>query len=176
MKPAIALRPQRARRRSARPVSHPTPPHSDRLRSPVSSALRRNRSPLRSRRRTRLGRQALGPAISLSAARPRRTRRSLHRPARPGHRRLGQHAIRSRGPPLSVRLLHPRHHGHHHRRPLHASDSTTTQVHVLYTRTALTPEGNDHVTTFTAKDKTAAHDWQQSIDAYLSHSQAMSVL
>ncbi len=48
------------------------------------------------------------------------------------------------------------------------SDSTTTQVHVLYTRTALTAEGNDHVATFTATDKTAARDWQQSLDAYLA--------
>jgi hypothetical protein len=45
---------------------------------------------------------------------------------------------------------------------------TTTQVHVNYTRTALTPEGNDHVTTFTATDKSAAKEWQQSIDAYLA--------
>jgi len=48
------------------------------------------------------------------------------------------------------------------------SNSTTTQVHVLYTRTALTTEGNNHVATFTATDKTAARDWQQSIDAYLA--------
>ena len=45
------------------------------------------------------------------------------------------------------------------------ANSSTTQVHVIYTRTALTPEGNDHVTAFTANDKAAAHDWQQSIDA-----------
>jgi hypothetical protein len=48
------------------------------------------------------------------------------------------------------------------------SNSTTTQVHVAYTRTALTSEGNDHVTKFTATDKTAAKDWQQSIDTYLA--------
>ena len=42
------------------------------------------------------------------------------------------------------------------------------QVHVVYTRTALTPEGNDHVTAFTASDKSAAQDWQQAIDAYLA--------
>jgi hypothetical protein len=48
------------------------------------------------------------------------------------------------------------------------SNSTTTEVHVLYTRTALTAEGNNHVATFTATDKTAAHDWQNSIDAYLA--------
>jgi hypothetical protein len=48
------------------------------------------------------------------------------------------------------------------------TNATTTQVHVTYTRTALTPGGNDHVTAFTATDKTAAHDWQQSIDTYLA--------
>ena len=46
-------------------------------------------------------------------------------------------------------------------------DPGGTSVHVIYTRTALTPEGNDHVTAFTNTDKTAAKDWQQSIDTYL---------
>ncbi|HMG85452.1 MAG TPA: hypothetical protein VK574_06895 [Terracidiphilus sp.] len=49
-----------------------------------------------------------------------------------------------------------------------SSNSATTQVYVAYTRTALTSEGNDHVTTFTATDKTAAKDWQRSIDTYLA--------
>jgi hypothetical protein len=48
------------------------------------------------------------------------------------------------------------------------ANATTTQVQVLYTRTALTPEGNGHVTTLTAGDKSAAHDWQEAIDAYLA--------
>jgi hypothetical protein len=48
------------------------------------------------------------------------------------------------------------------------TNPTTTQVHVVYSRTALTPEGNDHVTAFTASDKTAAHDWQSAIDTYLA--------
>lgn len=47
-------------------------------------------------------------------------------------------------------------------------DSATTQVHVVYMRTALTLEGNEHVTTFTQLDKSAAHDWQQAIDTYLA--------
>ena len=47
-------------------------------------------------------------------------------------------------------------------------DSAATHVHILYTRTALTPEGNDHVAAFTANDKSAAHDWQQAIDTYLA--------
>ena len=43
-----------------------------------------------------------------------------------------------------------------------------TKVHVTYTRTSLTPEGNHHVATFTASDKTAARDWQQAIDTFLA--------
>ena len=49
-----------------------------------------------------------------------------------------------------------------------SADPASTPVHIVYSRTALAPEGNDHVATFTATDKTAAHDWQQSIDAYLA--------
>ena len=48
------------------------------------------------------------------------------------------------------------------------TDAANTGVHVVYTRTALTPDGNEHVTAFTATDKTAGHDWQNAIDAYLS--------
>jgi hypothetical protein len=48
------------------------------------------------------------------------------------------------------------------------ADQKTTQVHVVYMRTALAPEGNEHVRGFTAMDKTAGHDWQQAIDAYLA--------
>jgi hypothetical protein len=48
-------------------------------------------------------------------------------------------------------------------------EPAATKVHVVYTRTALTLEGNDHVTTFTDADKTAAHDWQQAIDDYLAN-------
>ncbi|MBS1806162.1 MAG: hypothetical protein JST28_22705 [Acidobacteria bacterium] len=44
---------------------------------------------------------------------------------------------------------------------------TTTKVRVVYARTALTPEGNEHVTALTVNDRAAAHDWQQAIDAYL---------
>jgi hypothetical protein len=49
-----------------------------------------------------------------------------------------------------------------------STDPNNTPVHVVYTRTALTPEVNDHVTAFTNADKTAAKDWQQSIDSYLA--------
>jgi hypothetical protein len=47
-------------------------------------------------------------------------------------------------------------------------EPAATKVQVVYTRTALTREGNDHVATFTAADKTAAHDWQSAIDSYLA--------
>ncbi|HEY2471737.1 MAG TPA: hypothetical protein VGI45_28385 [Terracidiphilus sp.] len=50
------------------------------------------------------------------------------------------------------------------------TDTNTTQVHVVYTRTALAPVGNNHVTAFTEMDKTAAHDWQQAIDTHLASS------
>ena len=49
-----------------------------------------------------------------------------------------------------------------------SASADATKVHVVYTRTALTTEGNDHVTAFTAADKSAAHEWQQAIDAYLA--------
>jgi len=44
-----------------------------------------------------------------------------------------------------------------------------TEVSVIYTRTALTPQGNSHVTAMSDGDKTAGRDWQQAIDAYLAH-------
>jgi hypothetical protein len=47
----------------------------------------------------------------------------------------------------------------------------STGVHVVYTRTALTPEGNDHVAAFTGTDKTAAQNWQSEIDSYLASRQ-----
>jgi hypothetical protein len=39
---------------------------------------------------------------------------------------------------------------------------------VVYTRTARTPEGNQHVTTMSEGDKTAGKDWQKGIDDYLA--------
>ncbi len=51
-------------------------------------------------------------------------------------------------------------------------DPETTMVDVDYTRTALTPEGNDHVTGMSEGDKKAGAEWQQAIDAYLEHSKA----
>lgn len=46
--------------------------------------------------------------------------------------------------------------------------ASTTQVHVVYTRTAVTPEGNDHVAAFTASDRSAAQNWQEALNAYLN--------
>jgi len=48
-----------------------------------------------------------------------------------------------------------------------ATDATKTGVHVMYTRTALSPKGNEHVTAFTATDRTASQNWQKALDAYL---------
>jgi hypothetical protein len=47
-------------------------------------------------------------------------------------------------------------------------DPPGTGVHVVYTRTALTPEGNHHVDALTENDKSAAQDWQAEIDNYLA--------
>lgn len=51
-------------------------------------------------------------------------------------------------------------------------DASTTQVHVTYTRTAVTPEGNEHVTAMSEGDKTAGKDWQQAIGEYLAERKA----
>jgi hypothetical protein len=47
-------------------------------------------------------------------------------------------------------------------------DQTTTQVKVVYTRTAIAPEGNEHVKRMSEQDKTAGGEWQQQIDSYLA--------
>jgi hypothetical protein len=52
-------------------------------------------------------------------------------------------------------------------RPLAAEE---TEVHVVYTRTALTQDGNQHVTTMSEGDKTAGAEWQHAIDTYLAQS------
>jgi hypothetical protein len=44
----------------------------------------------------------------------------------------------------------------------------TTQVNVAYARTALTPDGNQHVLAMTDDDKSAGKEWQQAIDKYLA--------
>ena len=48
------------------------------------------------------------------------------------------------------------------------SSADLTEVNVVYTRTALTPEGNEHVTAMSEDDKTAGKDWQNAIDRYLA--------
>jgi len=45
----------------------------------------------------------------------------------------------------------------------------STGVHVVYTRTALTPEGNEHVAAMNEGDKKAGKEWQAGIDEYLAH-------
>jgi hypothetical protein len=48
----------------------------------------------------------------------------------------------------------------------------STAVHVVYTRTALTAEGNEHVAAMTEGDKIACEEWQQAIDEYLARGKA----
>jgi hypothetical protein len=47
-------------------------------------------------------------------------------------------------------------------------DAGSTAVNVTYTRTAITPEGNEHVLAMSEGDKAAGKDWEQSIDDYLA--------
>ena len=49
-----------------------------------------------------------------------------------------------------------------------AEDGSTTAVHVVYTRTAITPEGNAHVAALTEGDRKSGPEWQQAIDTYLA--------
>jgi hypothetical protein len=48
------------------------------------------------------------------------------------------------------------------------ADAASTQVKVVYTRTALTLAGNEHVTAMSEGDKSSGKGWQQAIDAYLA--------
>ena len=50
----------------------------------------------------------------------------------------------------------------------------STHVNVVYTRTALTPDGNEHVTAMSEDDKTAGAAWQQAIDKVLDDSKSGS--
>jgi hypothetical protein len=50
---------------------------------------------------------------------------------------------------------------------LHAEDAST-HVTVVYTRTALTPQGNTHVKAMTEGDRTAGADWQKALDDQLA--------
>jgi hypothetical protein len=47
-----------------------------------------------------------------------------------------------------------------------------TGVNVVYTRTAVTTEGNKHVAVMSEEDKTAGKNWQNAIDDYLAGSKA----
>jgi hypothetical protein len=47
---------------------------------------------------------------------------------------------------------------------------TSTAVHVTYTRTAISAEGNEHVKALSEGDKNSGKEWQQAIDAYLASS------
>ncbi|MGP8174983.1 MAG: hypothetical protein ACLP7O_10605 [Terracidiphilus sp.] len=47
-------------------------------------------------------------------------------------------------------------------------DAGTTHVNVVYTRTALTPQGNEQVSRMSEGDKKAGAEWQEAIDSYLA--------
>ena len=47
-------------------------------------------------------------------------------------------------------------------------DAGTTQVNVVYTRTALTPAGNEQVSMMSEFDRKAGQEWQEAIDKYLA--------
>jgi hypothetical protein len=47
-------------------------------------------------------------------------------------------------------------------------DSATTQVDAVFTRTALNPQGNEHVTRMSDEDKVRGEKWRQAIGNYLA--------
>jgi len=47
-------------------------------------------------------------------------------------------------------------------------DPGTTKATITYARTAVTPEGDEHVKAMTQGDQTAGKDWQTAIDKYLA--------
>jgi hypothetical protein len=51
-------------------------------------------------------------------------------------------------------------------------NADSTAVHVVYTRTALTPEGNEHVAAMNEGDKKAGKEWQEGIDDYLTRTKS----
>lgn len=50
---------------------------------------------------------------------------------------------------------------------LHAHDANSTDVKVVYQRTALSSDFNDHVTELGGQDRNSVAEWQKSIDGYL---------
>jgi hypothetical protein len=53
---------------------------------------------------------------------------------------------------------------------LNKRDADTTAAHVVYQRTALTPEGNEHVDQFTESDRKAGPIWEQAINTHIASS------
>lgn len=54
------------------------------------------------------------------------------------------------------------------------ASADTTNVHVIYERTALSPEGESHVVAMTNGDKKARAEWQSAIDKYLAANTRLS--
>lgn len=54
---------------------------------------------------------------------------------------------------------------------LERDGANKTAVNVVYERTSLTPEANEHVRHFAKNDEKAGEEWQQQINSYLSDKQ-----
>jgi|CZKL01.1.fsa_nt_gi hypothetical protein len=48
-------------------------------------------------------------------------------------------------------------------------DTATTQVYVTYARTAMTPEGDEHVVAMNSADKNSGKEWQSGINSYFAN-------
>jgi hypothetical protein len=48
-------------------------------------------------------------------------------------------------------------------------NSHSTAVHVVFSRTAITPEGNERVNAMSENDRKAPKEWVPAIEAYLAH-------
>ena len=57
---------------------------------------------------------------------------------------------------------------------LNPDANNATKVNVVYTRTAVTLEGNERVAAMSAADKTSGKEWEQAINASLAASNAAS--
>jgi hypothetical protein len=53
-----------------------------------------------------------------------------------------------------------------------SQSADSTVVNVVYARTAIAPEGNEHVRAMSEGDKSAGDDWQKAIEEYLARSRS----
>jgi hypothetical protein len=55
------------------------------------------------------------------------------------------------------------------------ADADSTEVNVVYTRTALAPQANQDVISMSEVDKRAGKEWQQAIDSYLAQREPLAL-